>query len=438
MVRGHIVLLTARRPAAACVALAFGVVLATTPALAFGRKSDICTSANNYCNGPPARSSTPTYRAPPPRGYSTPHRPARPVRRGPSRAEIERRRKAAEATRLNKLGIGAWNVKNWGSAVRFFEAALVNSPTNPVIKKNLDKARAELRWEQQRKKDARETEEAKARINRMLGGLADELARPPGASGMPSIFDSAAGPEGFPTPTGRVGMIDIFDAPPPSATVPATPPPTTPAKPIDFGAEKPPLFSKGTSSSAPVALGPGALPTINPGDLKGSERKKGVKFKEVPPPKISKPLFDAEGWRLDANGQRIPGSRQIWSDKYKAYVDEFGRIRRNWPGPTKNPEGRLPNPLAEERERELKAESKMMGDSLKRAIVNHDRTRVWPGPTRNPEGRLPNPLADVDGSGKTADLEPLSESLMKALLNRDRTRVWPGPTREQAKSASGQ
>jgi hypothetical protein len=409
---------------AASVTLLF-IVWAIGPADAFGRKSDICGSWNNYCKGPPAQSSPRTYNAP------SQSRPA--PRRGPSAAEIERRRKKAEATRLNKLGISAWNRKDWGEAVRYFKAALGNAPTDKVILGNLNRAKSKLEWEQREKKDARETAAAKARINRMLDGLADQVAGTGSGPGASALFDSGDGPEGFPTPSGRVGMIDVFDAPPGGAPkaekVPE--PPKVPAVTI----EKPPLYSKGAPGSAPVAVGSDHLPTVNPADFKAFNPTKGVKFNEVPPPTAAKPapktaMFDAEGWRLDAKGNRIPGSRQIWSDKYQAYVDEFGRIHRRWPGPTNNPEGRLPNPLDAERQ----ADAKLIEKGLENAILNQDKL-VWPGPTRDGEKRPPPQSTEKQDRAMATDSKVISESLEKAILNHDKTRVWPGPAKPRTGAA---
>ena len=350
--------------------LAAGAVVLLTvsahvkPAEAFGRKSDICTSANNYCNGPPAQSSPRTYRAP------SPSRPARP--RGPSAAEIDRRRKKAEATRLNELGISAWNRKDWGAAVRYFEAALTKSPTNTVIRNNLARARNELRWEQEKKKDAREAEAAKARINRMLGGLTDQMARPGSGPGPSVLFDTGDGPDGFPTPSGRVGVIHMFDAPPDGAPAAS---PRSPAAPA-VTTEKPRLYSKGSPDSAPVAIGTGSPPVINPGDLKASNPGKGVKFNEVPPPR--------------------------------------------------NPEGRLPNPLADEQE----ADAKIIEKGLENAIINQNKA-IWPGPTRKPGEQLPNPLADEQERASASEAKDIDKSLENAILNHDKTRIWPGPTRPQ-------
>jgi len=116
------------------VVLFISLALSGTSAFAFGQKSDICNSGNNYCNGgvQPAQ--------PAPQRRSGPSSWQPPVNVGPSAAELERRQRSREA---NDRGVQCANRENSECAIQNYEEAIRLYPNNATARKNLRKSRAQ-------------------------------------------------------------------------------------------------------------------------------------------------------------------------------------------------------------------------------------------------------------------------------------------------------
>lgn len=142
---------------------------------------------------------------------------------GPSPVELERQRKSSEAYNLNEEGIRHWNQQDWSKAAEYFRKALALDPNRPVIRENLRRAEELLTEQRQLREQARQMDEAKVKVGRML----DELS---------ADFD---GSKGRNTPGSMSG---------PAAASPQ------PGGSLEFMGPGEPLFSKGTRTSAPVDL----------------------------------------------------------------------------------------------------------------------------------------------------------------------------------------
>jgi len=113
------------------IAIAFATVLVSVPALAFDPATDHTCVYN--CGGGPAPSGG---------GYVAP------VPRGPSPAELARRRQHAQAKAVNERGLAAFKGNNFAAAVRYFEQAIRLYPDDRNIQANYRYAKGRLAYSQ--------------------------------------------------------------------------------------------------------------------------------------------------------------------------------------------------------------------------------------------------------------------------------------------------
>lgn len=142
---------------------------------------------------------------------------------GPSPAELERQRKAKEATLLNEEGIREWNRYDVGRAAECFRKALELDPNRPVIRDNLRRAEEILAEQKHQREQTRLLDEAKPKVDRMLDDLSRGLGGSTGSNAPGAVSGSAAaGPQA--------------------------------GESLEFIGEREPLYSKGSRTSAPVDL----------------------------------------------------------------------------------------------------------------------------------------------------------------------------------------
>lgn len=140
---------------------------------------------------------------------------------GPSPAELERQRRSREATRLNEEGIRHWNQQDFAKAADCFRKALEQDPNRPVIRESLRRAEEILAEQRKSREQARQMDEAKPKVDRMLDELSADFDGSRGRNAPGSMPGSTAS---SPEPGGS----------------------------LEFMGPKDPLFSKGSQTSAPV------------------------------------------------------------------------------------------------------------------------------------------------------------------------------------------
>ena len=114
---------------------------------------------------------------------------------GPSPAELERQRKAREATLLNEEGIRHWDQQDFAKAADCFRRALDLDPNRPVIRESLRRAEEILAEQRQQREQARQMDEAKPKVDRMLDELSRDFDGSSGRTASGSMSGSAAAPQ---------------------------------------------------------------------------------------------------------------------------------------------------------------------------------------------------------------------------------------------------
>ena len=224
----------------AVVISASWITLGSGPAAAFGQKSDICGSWNNYCRGGSSGSGSsyePSYDEP----YYDPGPTQEQIRaqkadelnslglaakrRGDYEAAIGYYRQALEydptneiirsnlGKAQNKLGLQAYEREDWdyAAAVRLFEQALQNKPDSEAIRQNLVYARSALEGEQREAERQRQADAEEAESQRQADAEEAESQRQleQAKQTIGGMLDDLASQWGVPTPSGGSGSLDF-------------------------------------------------------------------------------------------------------------------------------------------------------------------------------------------------------------------------------------